>query len=208
MAIQHVNIADGQRHEPKGISTATASQVYVANGAQSGVWRKPRETDLDFTNPANNLFGWNDIADSQYTSGAPRAITASTRTQLTNNGLGAQTNTTRLGPIWSTSNNRFEINDLNATYVAEMSFKATAAAVAGTPYICLIELESANGPTIIRGHTQFIKGGGTVNIVGVNFLFYMGSFVNNQPLRVFITPDTALNIYDIGFVVQRLYREQ
>ena len=208
MAIQHVNIADGQRHEPKGISTATASQVYVANGAQSGVWRKPRETDLDFSNPANNLFGWNDIADSQYTSGAPRAITASTRTQLTNNGLGAQTNTTRLGPIWSTSNNRFEINDLNATYVAEISFKATAAAAAGTPYICLIEMESANGPTVIRGHTQFIKGGGAVNFVGVNFLFYMGSFVNNQPLSIYITPDTNINIYDIGFVVQRLYREQ
>ena len=208
MSIQHVNIADGQRHEPKGISTATASQVYLANGAQSGTWRKANETDIDYTNPANNLFGWNDIADSQYTSGAPRAITASTRTQLTNNGLGSQTNTTRLGAIWSTSNNRFDINDLNATYAVEISFKATAAATAGTPYICLIEMESANGPTIIRGHTQFIKGGSAVNHVGVNFLFYMGSFINNQPLTVYITPDTALNIYDIGFVVQRLYREQ
>ena len=38
MTILHVNIADADRHEPKGISTATAGQVYVADGAASGDW--------------------------------------------------------------------------------------------------------------------------------------------------------------------------
>lgn len=36
--INHVDIPDGQRHEPKGISTATAGQTYVANGSGSGSW--------------------------------------------------------------------------------------------------------------------------------------------------------------------------
>lgn len=40
MAIQHASIPDGKRHEPKGISTATAKQVYVADGAASGAWAK------------------------------------------------------------------------------------------------------------------------------------------------------------------------
>lgn len=40
--IQHVNAADPNIHEPKGVSTATADQVYVANGAASGAW-----TDID-----------------------------------------------------------------------------------------------------------------------------------------------------------------
>lgn len=40
MAIEHVNIPDGERHEPKGISTATADQLYAANGSGSGVWRE------------------------------------------------------------------------------------------------------------------------------------------------------------------------
>jgi hypothetical protein len=162
---------------------------------------------MDYSNPANNLFGWNDIADSQYTSGAPRAITASTRTQVTNNGLGAQTNTTRLGGIWSTVNNEFTINDLNATYLIEVNFKVTAAAAAGTPYIVLLELESDNGPTVIRGETKFIKGGGFVNQLSTNFFIYSGSFINNQPLSVFVTPDTNINAYDFGFVVQRTYKE-
>ncbi len=39
MTILHVNIADADRHEPKGISTATAGQVYVADGVGSGTWR-------------------------------------------------------------------------------------------------------------------------------------------------------------------------
>lgn len=40
MAIEHVNIADGERHEPKGASTATIDQVYVSDGAASGTWKE------------------------------------------------------------------------------------------------------------------------------------------------------------------------
>jgi hypothetical protein len=40
--IQHSAIPDGQRHEPKGISTASNGQVYVANGAASGSWQTLR----------------------------------------------------------------------------------------------------------------------------------------------------------------------
>jgi hypothetical protein len=43
MAIEHVNIPDGERHEPKGVSTATVGQVYASDGAASGSW-----TDLAY----------------------------------------------------------------------------------------------------------------------------------------------------------------
>lgn len=43
MAIEHVSIPDGERHEPKGVSTATVGQVYAANGSASGSW-----TDLAY----------------------------------------------------------------------------------------------------------------------------------------------------------------
>lgn len=35
----HRDLADIHRHEPKGISTATANQVYRANGSGSGSWQ-------------------------------------------------------------------------------------------------------------------------------------------------------------------------
>jgi hypothetical protein len=46
MTIQHSLIADADRHEPKGASTALANQVYVSNGAASGSWQnqKPHGT--------------------------------------------------------------------------------------------------------------------------------------------------------------------
>lgn len=44
--IQHSAIPDGQRHEPKGVSTATNGHVYVANGSASGTWKKVPPTSL------------------------------------------------------------------------------------------------------------------------------------------------------------------
>lgn len=40
MAIEHSAIPDGERHEPKGISTALIDTVYVSDGASSGVWKE------------------------------------------------------------------------------------------------------------------------------------------------------------------------
>ncbi len=39
MAIEHVDIPDGERHEPKGAAAATIDQVWVSNGAASGAFR-------------------------------------------------------------------------------------------------------------------------------------------------------------------------
>lgn len=36
--VEHKNLVDPEIHEPKGASTATAGQVYVADGAGSGAW--------------------------------------------------------------------------------------------------------------------------------------------------------------------------
>jgi hypothetical protein len=37
--VEHKNLADSERHEPKGISVATAGEVYFADGAAGGDWR-------------------------------------------------------------------------------------------------------------------------------------------------------------------------
>ncbi len=206
-AIQHKDIPDAERHDPKGLSSASASQVYIASAANTGAWRKLRESDIDYTDKTKNIFGWNDVSDSQYTSGAPRSIASATRTQLTNNGLATQTDTSRLGTIWDATNSRFLINDLNAFYILNVNLKVKAAAAAGTPYQLTLELESANGPTVIRGQTEFIKGGDVVNLKSFAMPFYLGSFINNQFLRLYVTADTAITLYDIGYVVQRTYKE-
>lgn len=48
MATQHSAIADADRHEPKGASTAANGSVYVSNGAASGSWSwQPQAITLD-----------------------------------------------------------------------------------------------------------------------------------------------------------------
>lgn len=206
--VQHKDITDNNIHEPKGITTATADQVYVADGAGSGTWRKINETDIDYATKANNRFGWNDIVDNLYTSGSPRAISSGVRTLLTNNGAAAQTDTSRLGAIWDSANSKFVIDDLNAVYILRVNFKATAAAAAGTPYTILFELDGGSPAVTIGGYNAFIKGGGHVNKFSIGVSFYMGSYINNTDLKMYVTPDTNINLYDIGFLIQRSYVEK
>lgn len=194
-------------HEPKGIVAAANKSVYKANGAGGGTWSKVTQADIDFTDKTKNVFGWNDIADNQYTSGSPLAISANTRTLLPNNGTASQSDSSRLGSIWIPASSKFLINDLNAVYMARINIKATAAAAAGTPYVMKFEAESANGPTVISGSTHIMKGGGYVNMLAFSTMFYVGSFINNYDLKIYVTPDTNVNIYDIGFVIHRAYKE-
>jgi len=44
--VQHKDIADPEIHEPKGVSTASAGQVYHASGTGTGTWQKVDSTTL------------------------------------------------------------------------------------------------------------------------------------------------------------------
>ncbi len=41
MASEHVDIADGERHEPKGAAAATIGEVWSSDGAESGSFKQP-----------------------------------------------------------------------------------------------------------------------------------------------------------------------
>lgn len=181
--------------------------MYVALGGGTGTWRKLFPNDLDHSDLTKNINGWNDISDSLYTVASPRAIAATTRTQLTNNAAAPQSTNVRLGSLWNTSTNKFLINDVNAVYSLRLSAKIKAAAAAGTPYMVKLELQSDNGNTVILAHDTSIKGGGYENCVALTDTIYNGSFINNQGLALFITADTAITLYDVGFVIQRTYKE-
>lgn len=181
--------------------------VYFADGAGSGAWRVITEAELSYATKANNLFGWNLISDSLYTSGSPRAISAAARTQITNNGLLAGTDTTRLGSLWNVGSSLFLINDLNAVYELRLTFKVTAAAAAGTPYNATIELEGGSGPTDITSGTLIIKGGGAINHMSFVTPFALDSTYNNTNLKLYITPDTNIAMYDIEYLLRRVYKE-
>jgi hypothetical protein len=65
--IQHSAIPDGQRHEPKGISTASSGQVYVANGAGSGEWTTPGRVVQLTASLTPTLIGANTSVEQTFT---------------------------------------------------------------------------------------------------------------------------------------------
>ena len=205
--VLHANLTGADLHEPKGVASASASQVYKANGSGSGAWGKLTDADMNFSDKTKNIYGWNDIADGAYTSGSPLSITSGTRTKLTNNGAAAQSDTSRLGGLWNTTTNAFQIDDINAVYLIRINMVVKTSASAGTPYTLDIELESANGPTVVSGQTQYIKGGNHVNQVSWTAPLYMGSFINDYDLSVYVKPDANVTLYNIGFVIIRSYKE-
>lgn len=206
--VQHANLTDPNLHEPKGVAAATEGQVYVADGAGSGDWAGLTENYIDYSDKTKNKFGWIDVSDSQYNSGAPRSISSGVRTQITNNAGASQTDTSRLGALWNTTLNAFVINDLNAAYSMRMTCVLKTSASTGTPHTVDFELETSNGPTIIAAQTQVIKGGNHLNRMSLAMPFYVGSFINNTQLKIYVTADQNISLYDIGFVVVRNYVEQ
>lgn len=207
MAIEHRLIPDAELHEPKGVVSASSGTTYHANGEGFGTWRFGKPDEVDYSNKSRNVFGWVDIADSQYTSASPRSIAASTRTKLTNNSSGSQTDTSRQNSLWNTSLNSFVISDPNATYLMRIGMKLKASAAAGTPYVVKLELESTNGGIIVLSHDYIIKGGSYENNVSFTDLVYIGPSINGYAMNAYLTSDTAITQYDLGFVIQRLYKE-
>ena len=83
--MQHVDIADPYIHEPKGASTATAGQLYIANGAGSGVWTAPvygekkiEGNALTFTPVAADIAQFKKLASTGWTSGQASGVTLNT----------------------------------------------------------------------------------------------------------------------------------
>jgi hypothetical protein len=85
--------------------------------------------------------------------------------------------------------------------------KVASGATATTPYTLKVTLEGGSSPLEFAGQNMFIKGGGYENDVAHSFLFYTGTLNTNQPIKIYITPDVAITVWDISYLIQRTYLE-
>jgi len=70
---EHVTITDPQIHEPKGVSTATSGEIYVANGLGSGTWQLPDSFDVG-TMYLEPLLSASSLAVTQNPAGTDQAL--------------------------------------------------------------------------------------------------------------------------------------
>ena len=106
----HKFLPDEELHEPLGVATAVAGDVYVADGSASGDWIQMSSANV----PGTVTQGWWNYEDSA-TAVTPIDLTpASTYIELTNDGLGTNTDISMglagLTDIWDESTNRLLLN--------------------------------------------------------------------------------------------------
>ena len=88
--VQHSTLTSAELHEPKGIATANANTVYVADGAGSGQWR---QAPTGFLNYVSSGTGTTLTAPSTFTLVNVASATHAAQRQYAHNGAGRLTYT-------------------------------------------------------------------------------------------------------------------
>jgi hypothetical protein len=151
--------------------------------------------------------GWAYYQDAQYTVGSPLAPNASTRTRLTNDGLGSNTETGQLpsgvSAFWDVATDKL-IGVVNGD-----SYDLTVDVPTQTESI-LIELDIGDGSPdipIVSRTVSFGESG--IRKVSIGFPYFsLATFVANGG-KLFVTTSAAsFEIYDIALLIKRDYSPQ
>lgn len=189
----HKNITDPYLHEPKGAATASSGEVYVSDGAGSGVWT-PQVSTSGLVR--QGIWDYNDLA----TASTPIALSViNTDYEMTNDGAGPFTNLAYTLPgmpnIWDVATDRFDFDNggvLNLGDTVDIRFDALiTTSSANTRVNFELELGLGGSPYKLPILTQTIKTAGTYQAARW-FGVYMGD-VNtlNNPARIVASSDTA-----------------
>lgn len=201
--VQHSSLTDPNLHEPKGISTASADQLYRSNGSGSGTW----------TN-ANRFpgTGWGQYTNTTYTGTTALPISTTevllpftTDAVVTQIPISLSGTTSSLMDL-STETLKFvtagDLHNITLTYKIY--------SVSGSPASMDIKLYgSSDGTTYgtILGETtvSLIKGAG--QIVTESAMFPVTSNMATHGARIYLSTNTGTaNIIDIGLITARVHK--
>lgn len=184
--VEHVDIPDGEIHEPKGITSAADGDVYVADGSNSGDWATPYLVGSEDDNHA----------------GASQSIGVgfASRTYLLNDAAGSFTTSVNRLPtksdVWDTINNEFDFGaagyelgdqveiriDMNLTTTGannEITTGIELALGSGGAYNILFDVRNIKSSSTLSNYTAFVK----VDLGDTNTL--------NFPAKLFVYSDSS-----------------
>jgi hypothetical protein len=191
----HADLSDPELHEPKGAASASAGQIYVSDGAGSGVWT-----------PANsyNVNGW-----AYYKDNATAQTFTTTATKLSIDGLGTTTETSYLplgvSNFWNTSTDEIIASGIGDSYIARLDLPISNAT--GSAAILEMELDigGAASPTIVIVDRQISIVVGAGKTVSVSFgLFSLASFVANGGQIFLKTDANTADVTAPAILIQRI----
>jgi hypothetical protein len=154
--------------------------------------------------------GWANYADSQYTSGAPLAIAAGAKTQLTINGAGAATNTAYANgmpaDVWS--GNRFRPSGLGEAYNVRITATVTQSS-SGAGHYVTFDADIGTDETPFMSASQsipLIKGQGVPTLVTLAAPFFCLDTFGRNGARFYLTPSVDVQVYGAAVFIQRTFK--
>lgn len=207
--IEHKNIIDSERHEPKGITVAAEGEVYVADGGASGTgaWGTApisgQTTAIDKTvassDGAGNIawipdpHGW-----AYYKDGGTAQVIDSGVNLLSIDGTGATSDSNYLpavirgsGELWDVATNKITPIETGDSYMIRIDLPVTAKS--GTPTELTVELDigGLSTPTIVIVDRFIPTAKSPPYTMSVSYsIFCLGTFVANGG-QIFVTTDTG-----------------
>jgi hypothetical protein len=202
--VQHSNLTDPNLHEPKGISTATADQVYLSNGSASGNWRD-----------VNRLpgTGWGQYGNSVYVNTTYLTIDSTgvivpfdTNVNVTQLPITLAGSTSPLMNLTTETLLFVSANDMHA-----VTLSCFIAATSGSPvFMDLTLFTSTTGTTydvrIAETTVALLKAGN--QFINVSSLFPVSSNMATYGARIQLKMDTGdtASIKDINLITTRVHK--
>lgn len=178
--VEHSTLTSTELHEPKGADTASANEVYVADGSGSGAWK---------TVYVQGFEDYNDTGSSQ-------SLTTSF-TDITNDGAGAFSNTTYRLPgksaIWDTGNDQFDWSGAGLALgdTVDIRFDISVTTT-GANRVIDLSIDMAHGDAgeyQLSIDSRLFKSTGTYQMI-VWYSVYMGdSTTLNNPAKLVMKSD-------------------
>lgn len=197
---EHNVLTDPELHEPKGASTAALGEVYVSDGAGSGTWEPRQEVGA--------RIGFADYNDLVTATTAITVPGTSTYVYITNDGLGAATQTAYLpsgvsATIWDSALNKFDWSSLALGDMVDvrLDFEITTTAA---NQVIEVAFEMATDGTAYDLGVQ----DATVKSAGLHHVDrYMGVYMGdtntlNNKARFKIKSDAAATVHVLGWYVK------
>jgi hypothetical protein len=207
MSIEHKNIPDGQRHEPRGVSTATEGTAYIADGSGSGSWKVPQvegqssseEGQLLKADGAggyswvNSVTGW-----GYYKHNGTGQVFNTTPSKLVVDGLEGTSEDSYLpyvirgvDTLWDSSTNKLKPINIGDSYLVRIDLPVTSETGSPTEATLSLDIGGSASPTTVINTHYHPTGKSTPYTMTFSLdIFTLGTFLTNGG-QVFINTDSG-----------------
>ena len=190
----HADLSDPELHEPKGAAAASSGQVYVSDGAGSGVW----------TPTGVQIQGW-----AHYKDTATEQTFNTTPTKLSINGLGSTTTTAYLpsgvANFWDTTADELLPSGVGDSYLLRLDLPITTVTGSATVLELQMDISGAASPTTVIVDRQISITAGAAKTVSVSFGFFsLATFVANNAQLFLSTDANTAGVTAPAITIQRI----